>query len=230
MRNESQTERIDTVVIGAGQAGLSVGYHLSQRGVPFVILDANERIGDQWRRRWDSLRLFTPARFAGLDGMTFPAPPHSFPTKDEMGDFPRTLCANIQTARAVRHARGTRVATRRWVSRHRWHSTLRSATTSSWPWRTISAPACRRSRTNSTHDIVQIHSFDYRNPSQLRDGDVLDRRSGQLRRRDRARNVARTQDVDVGSRRRPRAVSISTALPLVSSCSAWCCACSFTAS
>ena len=59
MRNESQTERIDTVVIGAGQAGLSVGYHLSQRGVPFVILDANERIGDQWRRRWDSLPGFS---------------------------------------------------------------------------------------------------------------------------------------------------------------------------
>ena len=87
MRNESHTEQIDTVVIGAGQAGLSAGYHLSQHGVPFVILDANERIGDQWRHRWDSLRLFTPARFAGLDGMTFPAPPNSFPTKDEMGNF-----------------------------------------------------------------------------------------------------------------------------------------------
>src|SRR5262245_44298467 len=87
MRNESPTERVNTVVIGAGQAGLSVGYHLSRRGVPFVILDANERIGDQWRHRWDSLRLFTPAQFAGLDGMAFPTPPHYFPTKDEMGDF-----------------------------------------------------------------------------------------------------------------------------------------------
>jgi putative flavoprotein involved in K+ transport len=55
-------EQFDTVVIGAGQAGLSVGYHLARRGQRFVILDANPRIGDAWRRRWDSLRLFTAAR------------------------------------------------------------------------------------------------------------------------------------------------------------------------
>src|SRR5512139_1084458 len=80
-------ERIQTVVIGGGQAGLSVGYHLARRGLQFVILDANERIGDAWRNRWDSLRLFTPACFDGLDGMPFPAPAYSFPTKDEMADY-----------------------------------------------------------------------------------------------------------------------------------------------
>src|SRR6476660_3402433 len=77
----------DVVVIGAGQAGLSVGYHLKQRGIPFVILDANERVGDTWRKRWDSLRLFSPARFDGLPGTPFPAPKSYFPTKDEMADF-----------------------------------------------------------------------------------------------------------------------------------------------
>ncbi len=87
MRNPLKTERVNTVVVGAGQAGLSVGYHLARRGVPFVILDASQRIGDVWRHRWDSLRLFTPARFAGLDGMPFPAPRDSFPTKDAMGDY-----------------------------------------------------------------------------------------------------------------------------------------------
>src|SRR2546426_3153057 len=84
---DMNTERIDTVVIGGGQAGLSAGYHLAKRGVPFVILDAGARIGDVWRRRWDSLRLFSPARFSGLDGMPFPAPGHYFPTKDEMADY-----------------------------------------------------------------------------------------------------------------------------------------------
>ena len=64
----SEPERIETVVIGGGQAGLSVGYYLAQRGLPFVILDANERLGDAWRNRWDSLRLFTPRRFDGLMG------------------------------------------------------------------------------------------------------------------------------------------------------------------
>jgi putative flavoprotein involved in K+ transport len=80
-------ERIDTVVIGGGQAGLSVGYHLKKRGVPCVILDAHARVGDAWRKRWDSLRLFTPARFSSLDGLPFPADPSSFPTKDAMADY-----------------------------------------------------------------------------------------------------------------------------------------------
>ena len=82
-----ELERVQTIVIGGGQAGLSVGYHLMQRGIPFVILEANQRIGDSWRRRWDSLRLFTPARFDGLAGLPFPARPHAFPTKDEMADY-----------------------------------------------------------------------------------------------------------------------------------------------
>jgi putative flavoprotein involved in K+ transport len=78
-------ERHDVVVIGGGQAGLSVGYHLAKQGLSFVILDASRRIGDSWRERWDSLRLFTPARHDGLAGMRFPAPPDSFPTKNAMG-------------------------------------------------------------------------------------------------------------------------------------------------
>src|SRR5690606_25320704 len=82
-----EVERFESVVIGGGQAGLSVGYHLARRGLPFVILDACERIGDSWRKRWDSLHLFTPARFDGLDGMPFPAPPDAYPSKDEMADY-----------------------------------------------------------------------------------------------------------------------------------------------
>ncbi|MPZ92688.1 MAG: FAD-dependent oxidoreductase [Actinobacteria bacterium] len=82
-----QEERVETVVIGGGQAGLAVGYHLARRGLPFVILDANERIGGAWRKRWDSLRVFTPARFNGLPGMPFPGARHSFPTKDEVADY-----------------------------------------------------------------------------------------------------------------------------------------------
>ena len=87
MDTRRKPERIQTVVIGGGQAGLSVGYHLARRQLPFVVLNAHERIGDPWRQRWDSLRLFTPARFDGLDGMAFPAPPDVFPTKDEMADY-----------------------------------------------------------------------------------------------------------------------------------------------
>src|ERR1041384_5978924 len=83
----SRPERIPVIVIGAGQAGLSVGYHLARRGVRFLMLDANARVGDVWRKRWDSLKLFTPVHLCGLDGLPFPAPAGAFPTKDEMGDY-----------------------------------------------------------------------------------------------------------------------------------------------
>src|SRR3954463_14044082 len=87
MSNDRTSRRVQVVVIGGGQAGLSVGCCLAQRGLSFLILEANERVGDSWRKRWDSLRLFTPARYDGLIGLPFPAPPDSFPTKDEMADY-----------------------------------------------------------------------------------------------------------------------------------------------
>src|SRR6478672_1007460 len=87
MNNGRISERVQVVVIGGGQAGLSVGYCLAQRGLSFVILEANARVGDSWRKRWDSLRLFTPAKYDGLIGLPFPAPAFSFPTKDEMADY-----------------------------------------------------------------------------------------------------------------------------------------------
>src|SRR5688500_3179130 len=83
----AQPQRFDVIVIGAGQAGLSVGYHLARQGLRFLILDGNERVGDSWRKRWDSLRLFTPARFDALVGMPFPAPADYFPTRNEMADY-----------------------------------------------------------------------------------------------------------------------------------------------
>jgi putative flavoprotein involved in K+ transport len=88
-------ERFETVIVGGGQAGLAVGHHLARRGRRFVILDAQQRIGDAWRQRWDSLRLFTPARYDGLPGMPFPAPAWSFPTKDQVADYLETYAARF---------------------------------------------------------------------------------------------------------------------------------------
>ena len=87
MGENGAVERIDTVVIGAGQAGLSAGYHLAKHGLPFVILDADERVGEHWRERWDSLRLYSPARYDSLPGRRFPAPSSHWPTAREMGDY-----------------------------------------------------------------------------------------------------------------------------------------------
>jgi putative flavoprotein involved in K+ transport len=82
-----RVEHFDTVVIGGGQAGLAAGYHLAARDADFVILSADARVGDSWRRRWDSLKLFTPAARSGLPGLPFPAPPAHFPDKDEVADY-----------------------------------------------------------------------------------------------------------------------------------------------
>ena len=81
------SEHYQTVVIGGGQAGLATGYHLKQHGRQFVVLDGGRRIGDTWRGRWDSLRLYSPASRDGLPGMAFPAPRASYPTAGEMADY-----------------------------------------------------------------------------------------------------------------------------------------------
>jgi putative flavoprotein involved in K+ transport len=94
--NMEQRERYETVVVGGGQAGLSVGYHLKRHGRSFVILDANDRIGDNWRARWDSLRLYSPAFRDGLPGLAFPAPPASYPTAREMGDYLEAYATELE--------------------------------------------------------------------------------------------------------------------------------------
>ena len=66
-------ETVETVIIGAGQAGLATAYHLKKRGRDCVVLDRNQRIGDNWRQQWDSLRLYSPAQYDSLPGMPFPA-------------------------------------------------------------------------------------------------------------------------------------------------------------
>jgi putative flavoprotein involved in K+ transport len=87
MRSEQGTERFDTVIIGGGQAGLAAGHELARRGLPFVILEANARIGDNWRSRWQSLRLYSPARFDSLPGHPFPAAGSAYPSGKQMGDY-----------------------------------------------------------------------------------------------------------------------------------------------
>ena len=80
-------QHVGTLVVGAGQAGLSTAYHLGRRGRDVLVVDGSARVGDCWRQRYDSLRLFTPAKASALDGLPFPGDPWSFPTKDEMGDY-----------------------------------------------------------------------------------------------------------------------------------------------
>lgn len=172
MCSARQIERVETIVIGGGQAGLSVGYHLARLGRPFVILDANERIGDSWRKRWDSLRLFTPARFNGLTGLAFPASPNEFPTKDQMGDYLEQYAKHfhLPVRSAVRvdnvtRRGGTYVVTAGDQEFKADHVAIAMAKYQQ-PW---TPPFAR----DLDPRIVQLHSCDYRNPSQLQKGSVL---------------------------------------------------------
>ena len=168
----TESERIHTVIIGAGQAGLSVGYHLARRGVPFVILEANQRIGDTWRKRWDSLRLFTPARFDGLEGMPFPAPPFSFPTKDEMANYLEAYAArfHLPVQTGVRVERLSREAGRFLVVAGDLRIEAEHVVVAMASFQEPRVPAFAR---ELDPGIVQFHSREYRNPSQLREGGVL---------------------------------------------------------
>ncbi|MFQ5930767.1 MAG: flavin-containing monooxygenase [Nitrospiraceae bacterium] len=167
-----EPERVETLIIGGGQAGLSVGYHLARRGLSFVIVDANERIGDSWRKRWDSLRLFTPARYNGLPGMPFPAPAHSFPSKDEMADFLVGYAARFELA--VRH--GVRV-NRLWREGDRLVATAGDrrfeAENVVVAMATHQVPRVPPFAPELDPGIVQVHTSNYRNPSQLQEGGVL---------------------------------------------------------
>ena len=165
-------ERINTVVIGGGQAGLSVGYHLQRKGVQFVILDASARIGDAWRNRWDSLRLFTPARFSGLDGMRFPADGHSFPTKDAMGDYLETYARHfgLPVRSGMRVERLSRLGDRFLVVAGDQQLEADNVVVAMAGWQRPRIPAFA-SELNPR--IVQLHTFEYRNPSQLQPGGVL---------------------------------------------------------
>lgn len=82
-----RTQHVETLIIGAGQAGLSTAYHLRRRGRECLVVDGHARVGDEWRERYDSLRLFTPAHASSLDGLDFPGDPWAFPSKDEMADY-----------------------------------------------------------------------------------------------------------------------------------------------
>jgi putative flavoprotein involved in K+ transport len=169
---EDVMEQFETVIVGGGQAALATAYHLRKRGRPFVILEANERIGDSWRQRWDSLRLFTPAKYDGLPGMRFPAPRWSFPTKDEMADYLEAYATRFEfpLRTGVSVDRLFREDGRFVVeSGHRTYEAENVVVATGAhriPRRPEFAPELDRS-------IAQLHSAEYRNPSQIGRGDVL---------------------------------------------------------
>lgn len=166
------TRSYNTVVIGGGQAGLATGYFLKQHGEDFVILDKNERTGDSWRDRWDSLRLFTPARFDGLPGMPYPAPAYTFPTKDEMADYLEAYAARFElpVRTGTRVERLSRTDSRYVIEAGDLRFEADNVVVAMSNWQKPRVPVFAQELDPS---IVQLHSSEYRNLSQLEDGGVL---------------------------------------------------------
>jgi putative flavoprotein involved in K+ transport len=167
-----ETERFETIVIGGGQAGLSAGYELQEAGRSFVILDANEQVGDAWRNRYDSLRLFTPARYSGLRGLPFPARPYSTATKDQMADYLATFATTLSlpVRNGIRvdgiHREGSRYIVTAGDRRFEADAVIVASGAHQSPRVPVFAK-------DLDPAIVQLHSSAYRNASQLRDGSVL---------------------------------------------------------
>ena len=165
-------ERFDTIVIGAGQAGLAVGYYLARQGRRFVILDAGAQLGHSWNERWDSLRLFTPAHFTNLPGLRFPGPPGHLPSKDEMAGYIRSYAARFELP--IRLQWRVEMLSRD-DDRYRICSARRCLRADSVVVATGPAMRPRLPDAAAQLDphILSLHSVEYRKPEQLRDGVVL---------------------------------------------------------
>jgi putative flavoprotein involved in K+ transport len=172
MNRDRHSERVETLIVGGGQAGLAAGYHLKKRGRPFLIVDAGERIGDAWRTRWDSLRLFSPARADGLPGWRFPAPGWSFPSKDEMADYLEAYARrfDLPVRTGVRIDRLDREHGRFVAADGERRFEADRVVVASGAHHIPRVPGFA---SELDPGIVQLHSSEYRAPSQLQEGGVL---------------------------------------------------------
>lgn len=170
-------EVTNTLVIGAGQAGLAVARALARRGTDILVLEGNARVGDQWRQRWDSLRLFTPARWDGLGDMPYPGDPSALPTKDEIADFMESTARSWDLPIRT----GVRVASLKRSGDGAFEATVDSAlgTGRVRAERAVVAtghtrlPAVPSLAAELAGGIVQFDASNYRSPSHVPDGRVL---------------------------------------------------------
>ncbi|TMB41610.1 MAG: FAD-dependent oxidoreductase [Chloroflexi bacterium] len=165
-----ELEKLEAVIVGGGQAGLATAYELARLGVGLAVFEAEERIGDQWRHRWDSLRLFTPARYDGLPGSQFPSDPASFPGKDDMADYLETYTrdARLPVRTGVRALR---------LARRDSSYVLETTAGTVEADHVVIATGYQRPKVPAFAADIQIavrqlHAGQYRNPAQLA-GDVL---------------------------------------------------------
>lgn len=165
-------DNVATVVIGAGQAGLSTAYHLTRRKESVLVLEALPRVGDVWRRRYDSLRLYSPSQYDGLPGWDMPMPKWSFPTKDELADyleeyaerFELPVRTGVHVQRVERHD-GVYV-----VQTDTGPIAADNVVVATGTWQVPETPSFAAELDPT---ITQLHSSQYRNLGQLQPGPAL---------------------------------------------------------
>jgi putative flavoprotein involved in K+ transport len=172
MSDTTLPKRHDVVVIGGGQAGLAVGYYLSKQGADFTILEAASEPAAAWRERWDSLKLFTSARFDSLPGMEFPGDPDRYPTRDEVAeylvhyarelDLPVELNSRVRALRRQGDGYVVELDDRTYEARQ--------VVIATGPFQTPFVP---RIAEDLGDDVVQMHSTAYRSPDSVPGGRVL---------------------------------------------------------
>jgi putative flavoprotein involved in K+ transport len=170
--NTQPTIAHETIVIGAGQAGLATGHYLKKRGRDFLILEAHERVGDVWRKRFDSLKLYSPAKYDGLPGMAFPAAKWCYPDKDQVADYFEAYAERFELPieTGVRVRRMTVVDGGFEIESDQRTYRAENVVVATGTWQQPKTPAFAAELESS---IYQVHSHDYRNPSQLKPGRTL---------------------------------------------------------